>query len=42
MGKIVRIGHLGLVDPKELDAAVEALGAALARLGYEKPAVVGR
>jgi len=42
MGKIVRIGHLGLVDRKELDAAVEALGAALARLGYEKPAVIGR
>jgi aspartate aminotransferase-like enzyme len=38
MGKIVRIGHLGLVSNADIDAAVGALDAALARLGYKKPA----
>ena len=37
-GKIIRIGHLGLVDKKDVDAAVESLDAALDRLGYKKPA----
>lgn len=40
MGKIVRIGHMGLVDKKDIDAAIEALAAALSRLGYKKPAAV--
>ena len=42
MGKIVRIGHLGLVERKDVDAAVDALAAALDRLGFKKPAAVGR
>jgi aspartate aminotransferase-like enzyme len=37
MGKIVRIGHMGLVDRADIDAAVDALAAALRRLGYEPP-----
>lgn len=37
-GKIIRIGHLGLVERKDIDAAVAALEAALGRLGYKKPA----
>lgn len=41
MGKIVRIGHMGIVDNKDIDAAIEALESALGRLGYKKPAAVG-
>ncbi len=37
-GKIVRIGHMGLVEEADIDAAVSALGAALERLGYKRPA----
>jgi aspartate aminotransferase-like enzyme len=37
-GKIVRIGHLGLVDKADIKMAVVALGDALQRLGYKKPA----
>ncbi len=37
-GKIVRIGHMGIVDKADIDAAVEALGVALERQGYKKPA----
>jgi aspartate aminotransferase-like enzyme len=36
-GKIVRIGHMGIVDRKDIDAAVDALGAALNKLGYRQP-----
>lgn len=36
-GKIFRIGHLGLVDEKDIRHALEALERALAKLGY-KPA----
>jgi aspartate aminotransferase-like enzyme len=39
-GRIVRIGHLGLVDRKDIDAAIEALETALGRLGFKKPAPV--
>ena len=38
MGKIVRIGHMGMVTNADIDAAVDALDAALAKLGYKKPA----
>jgi aspartate aminotransferase-like enzyme len=38
MGKIFRIGHLGLVDKADIDAALEALASALDRLGYKRPA----
>jgi aspartate aminotransferase-like enzyme len=41
-GKIVRIGHLGLVDEADIEKAVEALGAALERLGYRRPAAAPR
>jgi aspartate aminotransferase-like enzyme len=37
-GKIVRIGHLGLVEKEDIRRAVDALGAALERLGYKRPA----
>ncbi len=37
-GKIVRIGHLGLVEKGEIKAAVDALGSALERLGFKRPA----
>jgi aspartate aminotransferase-like enzyme len=37
-GKIVRIGHMGIVDKADIDAAVQALGVALERQGYKKPA----
>ena len=40
-GKIVRIGHMGIVDPKDIEAAVANLATALERLGYKKPAAVG-
>ena len=40
-GKIVRIGHMGLVSKDDIDAAINALDAALGRLGYKKPAAVG-
>jgi aspartate aminotransferase-like enzyme len=35
-GKIFRIGHLGLVSEADVQAAVDALAQALARLGYER------
>jgi aspartate aminotransferase-like enzyme len=38
MGKIFRIGHLGLVEKADIDSALEALAAALDRLGYKRPA----
>jgi aspartate aminotransferase-like enzyme len=37
-GKIVRIGHMGIVDTADIDAAVAALAVALERQGYKKPA----
>ena len=37
-GKIVRIGHMGIVDKADIDAAVRALGVALERQGYKRPA----
>jgi aspartate aminotransferase-like enzyme len=37
-GKIVRIGHMGLVEKSDIKAAVDALGSALERLGYKPPA----
>lgn len=37
-GKIVRIGHLGLVEKADIKLAVVALGDALERLGYKRPA----
>lgn len=37
-GKIVRIGHMGIVDKADIDAAVNALGIALERQGYKRPA----
>ena len=40
-GKIFRIGHMGIVDTKDIDAAIEALATVLAQLGYKKPAAVG-
>jgi aspartate aminotransferase-like enzyme len=40
-GKIVRIGHMGMTSREDIDAAIEALEAALGRLGYKKPAAVG-
>ena len=39
-GKIVRIGHMGIVDESDIDAAIDALETALDRLGYKKPAAV--
>lgn len=41
MGKIVRIGHMGMTETKDIDAATSALESALDRLGYRKPATVG-
>ncbi len=41
LGKIVRIGHMGMVERSDIDGAVDALAAALARLGYKRPAAVG-
>jgi aspartate aminotransferase-like enzyme len=38
-GKIFRIGHMGIVDTKDIDAAVDALATVLEQLGYKKPAV---
>ncbi len=35
-GKIVRIGHMGVVHESDIDAAVDALDAALGRLGLQK------
>jgi aspartate aminotransferase-like enzyme len=40
MGKIVRIGHMGIVEESDIDAAVDALEKTLHRLGYKKPASV--
>ena len=39
-GKIVRIGHMGLVDRKDIDAAIDSLATALDRLGFKKPIAV--
>ena len=36
-GKIFRVGHLGWVDEADMDAVVDALRAALPRLGHELP-----
>ncbi len=38
-GKIFRIGHLGLVDEEDIGHALEALEAALPRVGYNLPAL---
>jgi aspartate aminotransferase-like enzyme len=35
-GKIFRIGHLGWVNEKEIKECIEALGAVLAKMGYNK------
>jgi aspartate aminotransferase-like enzyme len=40
-GRIVRIGHMGMTTRDDIDAAIDALEAALERLGYKKPAAVG-
>jgi len=37
-GKVFRIGHLGWVEDAHIDDAVEAVGSALAELGYAIPA----
>jgi aspartate aminotransferase-like enzyme len=37
-GKIVRIGHMGIVDKADIDAAIDALAVALERQGFKKPA----
>lgn len=37
-GKIVRIGHMGIVDKADIDGAIDALASALERQGYKKPA----
>ncbi len=37
-GKIIRIGHMGIVDKADIDAAIESLGIALERQGFKKPA----
>ena len=39
-GKIFRIGHMGIVDTKDIDAAIDALATVLEQLGYKKPAAV--
>jgi aspartate aminotransferase-like enzyme len=39
MGKIFRIGHLGLVEEADIRATLEALERALPKLGYKLPAV---
>jgi aspartate aminotransferase-like enzyme len=41
-GKIFRVGHLGWVDESDMDAVLDALRAALPRLGYELPAAARR
>ena len=41
MGKIVRIGHMGIVEESDINSAILALEAALERLGYKKPATAG-
>jgi len=38
MGKIVRIGHMGIVDKAAIDSAIDSLSIALERQGYKKPA----
>jgi aspartate aminotransferase-like enzyme len=38
MGKIFRVGHMGIVDTKDIDACFDAIEAVLARLGYTKSA----
>ena len=40
-GKIIRIGHMGIVDTADIDAAIDSLAEALDKLGYKKPAAVG-
>jgi aspartate aminotransferase-like enzyme len=40
-GKIFRIGHMGIVEQADIDAALDAIESALDRLGYKKPAGVG-
>ena len=42
MGKIFRIGHMGLVEKSDIRAAVDALASALDRLGYKRPTPVSR
>jgi aspartate aminotransferase-like enzyme len=37
MGKIVRIGHMGIVDRADIDAAIDSLEACLAKLGHKQP-----
>jgi aspartate aminotransferase-like enzyme len=37
-GKIVRIGHMGIVDREAIDSAIDSLAIALERQGYKKPA----
>jgi aspartate aminotransferase-like enzyme len=37
-GRIFRIGHLGLVEREDIQAAIDALDKALAGLGYKRPA----
>jgi aspartate aminotransferase-like enzyme len=39
MGKIVRIGHMGIVDRADIDAAVASLETCLGKLGYTKQPV---
>jgi aspartate aminotransferase-like enzyme len=39
-GKIVRIGHMGLVSKEDIDSAISALEKTLDKLGYKKPATV--
>jgi aspartate aminotransferase-like enzyme len=39
-GKIFRIGHMGIVDTRDIDAAIDALAIVLEQLGYKKPAAV--
>jgi len=38
MGKIVRIGHMGIVDRANIDSAIDSLEKCLGRLGYKKGA----
>ena len=40
MGKIVRIGHMGIVEKSDIDQAILALEAALEKQGYKRPAAV--
>jgi aspartate aminotransferase-like enzyme len=40
MGKIVRIGHMGIVEKSDIDQAILALEAALEKQGYKRPATV--